>query len=74
MFARVDRGRDVHGPNVSAPAPAPLPRFNVAERIAGLGAGLGALTDFLTSALYGAPRGPIPANVIARAGWIAGGI
>ncbi len=74
----------VPGLNVSAPPP--TPGFNVGDGIAGLGAGLGvglgALTDFLTgfkgdpaaSATYGSSRGPIPADVIARGGWIGGGI
>lgn len=69
-------------PSLNVSAPLPTPGFNVGAGIAGLGAGLGLLKDFLTgfegdpaaSAMYGSPRGPIPADVIARAGRIGGGI
>lgn len=69
-------------PSLNVSAPPPTPGFNVGDGIAGLGAGLGLLKDFLTgfqgdpaaSAMYGSPRGPIPADVIARAGRIGGGI
>lgn len=73
----------VPGLNVSAPPP--TPGFNVGDGMPGLGAGLGmgldALTDFLTgfkgdpaaSKAYGSPRPAIPADVIARGGWIPGG-
>jgi hypothetical protein len=73
-------------PGLHVSAPPPTPGFNVGgDGIAGLGAGLGmglnALKDFLTgfrgdpaaSAMYGAPRGPIPADVVARGVWQGGG-
>lgn len=70
-------------PSLNVPATPPTPGFNVSEGIAGLNAGLGGLRDFLTgltpfkgdpaaSAMYGSPRPPIPADAIARAGWIPG--
>lgn len=43
---RPPQAMSVPGLNVSAPPP--TPGFNVGDGIAGLGAGLGALTDFLT--------------------------
>jgi hypothetical protein len=70
-------------PSLNVSAPPATPGFNVGNGAAGLGAGVGLLlTDFLTgfkgdpaaSAMYGSPRGPIPADVIARAGRIGGGI
>jgi hypothetical protein len=70
-------------PSLNVSAPPPTPGFNVGNGAAGLGAGLGLLlTDFLTgfkgdpaaSVLYGSPRGPIPADVVARGGWIGGGV
>jgi hypothetical protein len=73
-------------PGLNVSAPPSTPGFNVSDGIAGLGAGLGvglgALTDFLTgfkgdpaaSTAYGSARGPIPADAIARGGWIGGGI
>ena len=70
-------------PGLSVPTgPPPAPGLNVGDGMAALSAGLPFLKDFLTgfkgdpsaSAAYGSPRGPIPADVIARGGWIGGGI
>ena len=74
-------------PGLNMSAPPPASGLSLGDGMAALGAGLGALRhrlDFLTgqqyrgdplaSAAYGSQRPAYPADVIARGGWIGGGV